>query len=270
MAVSSESMTFVRDMMKKRAAIAIDDSKQYLVESRLAQLASDNNCSTIDALISRARAGENALHTKILEALVTHETSFFRDQHPFMSLRTEVLPKLIRARQHTRRLFIWSAACSSGQEAYTLAIILREYFPELANWSLKIVGTDISEPVLARARAGRFSQLEVNRGLPAALLLKYFDRDGIHYDVKPTLRELVEFRSLNLIDIYPQFSADVVFMRNVLIYFEVEDKRKILDNVRRVIAPDGALYLGAAETTLNISAGWEPAAFGPSTYFRVK
>jgi chemotaxis protein methyltransferase CheR len=271
MPVSESAASFVRDMVRRRAAIALDPSKDYLIECRLEPLAKAHGLRGIDELVARASAGEQALHVAIVEALATHETSFFRDKHPFDALERELLPRLAEARARSRNLTVWSAACSSGQEVYSIAMLLLERFPTLAGWPTRLIATDLSEQVLAKARAARFSQLEVNRGLPASHLVKYFTREGMQWVLTEPVRKLVEFRQLNLIEpIPPTLRPDIVFLRNVLIYFEPPIKRAILDGVRQVLAPDGALFLGTAETPVNVCNGWEPVTVGQATYYRVR
>jgi chemotaxis protein methyltransferase CheR len=185
--------------------------------------------------------------------MVTTETSFFRDVHPFETLRTTVLPDLLRRRRAERRLGVWCAACSTGQEPYSFALLVREHFSELAGWRVDILATDLSADVLARARAGRYGQIEVNRGLPAALLVKYFRQHGATWELNEDVRRMVEFRELNLTRPWPALPpADLIFLRNVMIYFDVETKRSILGRAARALRPNGYLLLGGAETTLNL------------------
>jgi chemotaxis protein methyltransferase CheR len=189
---------------------------------------------------------------------------------PFEALKKEVLPQLIEKRQLERGLVIWSAACSSGQEAVSLAILIKENFPLLENWSIKIIGTDICTAVLEKARVGEFTQVEVNRGLPAGYLVKHFTKEGLNWRVKDHIRKMMEFREFNLIsnDWYKLPRFDLVLLRNVLIYFTIDTKREILGNVRKVLAPDGCLFLGAAETTLGIDPGYNRAVHGKTSYYR--
>jgi chemotaxis protein methyltransferase CheR len=195
----------------------------------------------------------NGLCRQIVEAMVTTETSFFRDHHPFEALRKIVIPDLLDRRRAERRLHIWCAACSSGQEPYSLALLFREHFPELAGWTISLLASDLSREVLARAREGRFNQIEVNRGLSAALLMKYFEQHGTDWQLKPALRGMVDFQEINLAQPWPALPRmDLVLIRNVMIYFDVETKKAILGRLARLLRPDGYLLLGGAETTFNL------------------
>jgi chemotaxis protein methyltransferase CheR len=268
MKISPESAEFVRQLVRGKSAIVLDEGKQYLIESRLDPLARARRISSIDSLVKRVRNGAADLQTELIEAITTNETTFFRDLRPFEALRAQVLPRLIAARAAGRSLNIWSAGCSTGQEPYSLAMLLCEHFPVQVRWPVRIVATDLARPALERARAGRYRQIEVNRGLPAPLLVKYFNREGAEWVVSPALRDMVDYRQLNLIEPWPHdLRPDLVFMRNVLIYFDVPTKRAILERVRRIIARDGTLFLGTAETTLSIDEGWERHTSGNSSYY---
>lgn len=268
MPVSSNDVEFVCGLAHRRAAIVLDASKQYLISARLDPLARERGFADTPQLIEASRRDEG-LQRILVEALTTNETSFFRDMAPFECLRRDVVPRLIDARAQFRSLTIWSAACSTGQEPYSIAITLLEHFgAALQGWRLRILATDYTEAVLARARAGRFRQLEINRGLPAGLLVKYFDRVGTEWVVKPKVRDLVEFSHQNLAEPWPHHPrCDVVFLRNVLIYFDQKTKAEILGRMRATLAPDGALFLGAAETPMNIDARWVRIASDKATYY---
>jgi chemotaxis protein methyltransferase CheR len=205
----------------------------------------------------------------IVDALTTNETSWFRDREPFSALTDSVLPQLVQAGGASRRLRIWSAACSSGQEPYSLAITLQQFLP--AGWTYEILGTDISAEMVARAEAGAYSQVEVNRGLPANLLVQYFERAGTQWRVTPTLRRRVSFQRMNLAAPLPPMAGfDVVFLRNILIYFDVETKRRVLRNVGKVLRPDGWLFLGAAETTIGVDNTFDRVAAGRTSAYRLR
>jgi len=212
----------------------------------------------------------SALHKEVIEAMTTNETSFFRDVHPFEAIKSIVLPEMIETRASERRLNIWSAACSSGQEPYSLAIMIREHFPMLSNWTVKIVATDLSEDVLNIARKGCYRSLDVNRGLPAPLLVKYFEKQGIEWQVKQEIRDMIEFRQMNLSSHWPALpSMDIVLMRNVLIYFDHDTKRGIFSKIRRVLKSDGPLFLGSAETTFNLDESFKRVVMGKAAAYRV-
>jgi chemotaxis protein methyltransferase CheR len=268
--LSQGDAAYLRDLVYRRSAIQLDDSKHYLLEMRLEQLARESGFGSITELVEKAKRSAPALDTQIVEAITTHETSFFRDVHPFEALRKHVLPALMSARERTRSLTLWSAACSTGQEPYSLAMLVLEHFPDLEHWPIRIIATDLSEKVLARARSGQFLQIEANRGLPAGLLVKYFDRVGAAWQVKSRVRDLIDFRQLNLLEPWIGLQPDLVFMRNVLIYFDVPTKASILGRVRQTIARDGALFLGGAETTFAIDDGWERVTADRASYYRVK
>lgn len=262
---------FVRDLVRTRAGIVLDAEKAYLVDSRLRQLAKEVGIGTVEALVGAVRAGKNpALTTKVVEAMTTNETSFFRDGHPFETLKTDILPDLIKRRAAAHKLSVWCGACSTGQEPYSLAMLLRESFPSLNGWDVRILATDLATDILAKAKAGRYTQMEVGRGLPPALLAKYFDKDGANWVVRDTLRRMIEFRQLNLLsEAPPAGSVDLVFLRNVLIYFDVPTKIGILDRVRAALRPDGYLFLGSTETTWNLHDGFVRVPSGQTHYYKV-
>jgi chemotaxis protein methyltransferase CheR len=268
--MTSPDFDFVRHLVRDRSAIVLEPGKEYLVESRLAPLVRQRHLESVSDLIALARTGtDQEIPTQIIDAMVTTESSFFRDRTPFESLRTTILPDLIQRRRAERRLSVWCAACSTGQEPYSFAILLREHFPELVNWNVSVLATDISKPILDRAREGRFSQIEVNRGLPALLLVKYFRQHGSSWELVEDLRRSVEFRELNLAQSWPYLSRmDLVFLRNVMIYFDVQTKRTILGRLATVLRPDGYLLLGGAETTLNIDDSYHRVTTVPGGFYQ--
>lgn len=248
------SFDYVREFVKSEAGIVLDEGKEYLVESRLAPIVRSEGLASIDALVQALRASrQTELHRKVVDAMTTNETTFFRDIEPFELLRTDLIPALIQTRKLSRRLSIWYAASSTGQEPYSVSILLREHFPELAGWTIEQIGTDICRKALERARAGRYSQLEVNRGMPAKLLLKYFDKQGLEWQLKDDIRSMVTFQEMNLNGTWPRLPQfDIVFIRNVMIYFDVPAKQRILGRIFDMLRPDGYLFLGAAESTMNL------------------
>ncbi|HJL15089.1 MAG TPA: protein-glutamate O-methyltransferase CheR [Sandaracinaceae bacterium LLY-WYZ-13_1] len=268
--MSPDRLRYVRDLLRERAGIVLDADKGYLVEARLGPLAGEQGLD-IDAFVDRMRAPlGTALRDRCVEALTTNETSFFRDVAVYRMLEAEVLPRLLTARAGARRLRIWSAACSTGQEPYTLAMILEQRFPQLRDWSWEILATDLSREVLAKAEAGFFTQLEVNRGLPASLLVRCFAKEGNGWRIQDRFRRRIAFRQLNLTQPWPSHvgTMDLVLLRNVLIYFDVPTKRRILERVRGRMNDDACLVLGGAETTMNVHDGFERERLAGGTVYR--
>ncbi|MDX2187227.1 MAG: protein-glutamate O-methyltransferase CheR [Opitutaceae bacterium] len=274
MPLSPQDFGYVADLARKNAAIVLEPGKEYLVEARLQPLADKEGFTKLEDYIAKLREeiGFSPNHAKVVDALTTNETFFFRDIHPFEALRTDILPGLIARRAPQRRLSIWCAAASTGQEPYSIAMLLEEHFPKaLEGWNVSIIATDYSERVLDQARRAEYNQVEVNRGLPAIYLVKYFRKQSDRWAIRDDIRKRVEFRRLNLIEswpLLPQF--DIVFMRNVLIYFAVPVKQSIMRNVRKVLAPDGYYALGSAETTMNIDSAFLPMMYGRSTFYRTQ
>lgn len=272
MTVAASDFDYIARLVWRRSAIVIEPGKEYLVESRLLPLARKTGAETISDLVARLQAQpETSLHVEVVDAMTTNETSWFRDRTPFDALASHVLPELIHARAATRRISIWSAGCSSGQEPYSIAMIVNNLMALHPGWDVSIVATDLSEEMLAKARAGRYGQLEVNRGLPATMLVNHFERAGMEWVISERLRRMVDFRQLNLAEPPPASmpSFDVVFLRNVLIYFDTATKREVLARVRQLMRPDGYLVLGGAETTLNIDDAFEPVQLDRVTCYRM-
>ena len=262
---------YLRELMHLRAAIVLERGKEYLALSRLEPVARDHGLTTVSELVDKLRTREltSALHDQVVDALTTNETTFFRDYNPWESLRTLVMPELLARKEPTRTLAIWSAGCSSGQEPYSIAMSIREHFPELLTWQLSILGTDISGSVLDRARAGRYGQLEVNRGLPAHLLVRHFTRAGMEWEIEEPIRRMVRFEHHNLNDAWPSMPPfDLVLMRNVMIYFETEAKRRVLTKMHGQLAPHGYLLLGASETTYSLSDDFIREPDGRTAWYR--
>ena len=273
MSISSADFQYVSDLARRTAALVIEPGKEYLVETRLAPLAKQKGCNSLSDLIDLMRndRGYTALHASAVDALTTNETFFFRDFHPFEALRKSVIPAVIEKRSAVRKLSVWSAASSTGQEPYSIAMLLREHFPELAGWQVSILATDFSPTVLQQARAGSYNQFEVNRGLPAPMLLKNFTKQGDRWVVKEEIRKQIEFREMNLIQPWPIMPAfDVIFIRNVMIYFDVPTKQSILRRMRACLLPHGTLFLGTAETTMNIDPEWQPVTLGGAVAYQQK
>jgi chemotaxis protein methyltransferase CheR len=259
MAILPDDFRFVAELVRAASGVVIEHGKEYLVEVRLQPVVSQSGFANLSGLVAALRSRPiGPLAQMVVDAMTTNETSFFRDVLPFEHLREHVLPELIERRAQRRQLSIWSAAASSGQEPYSIAMLLREHFPQIAGWNLRLLATDISQPVIARGREGLYNQLEVNRGLPATLLVRYFHRRGIQWQLDEDVRRLVHWREFNLAARrWPALEAfDVVLLRNVMIYFDPATKRQVLGNVRKLLAPDGSLFLGMSE-----SAGHGDEAF---------
>lgn len=246
---------FVRQLLKSRSGLQLTDDKQYLVESRLLPLARRAGLTTIDNLIASVRNNQaSVLADEIVEAMTTNETFFFRDKIPFEQFKTIIMPAIMAARARQRRIRIWCAAASTGQEPYSLAMCLKEMASQLQGWHIEILGTDISQSVLEKAKSGLYSQFEVQRGLPIQLLVKYFSRQGEMWQIAPELRAMVQYRSWNLLnDLSSLGRFDIVFCRNVLIYFDQETKTSTLERLHAVIERDGYFVLGAAETVVGLT-----------------
>ena len=269
MAITQAEFDIVRSLIRTEAGIVLEQGKEYLVEARLSPLARREGFASPSALIARLGGIKSPLHTRVVEAMTTNETIFFRDIEPFEVLRKEVLPAMIDARRATRRLQIWCGASSTGQEPYSIAMTLLDT-PELAGWTIDILATDISTDVLARAREGLYSQLEVNRGLPATQLVKHFEKKGLEWQISQKLRSMVRFEYLNLMRPLPSMTApDIVFLRNVLIYFDTSDKSAILTRIRGAMRQDGYLFLGAAETTRNLDDRFERLPYSKTGCYRI-
>jgi len=257
MSVCTTTFDWVRELVDRGAAIALAPGKEYLVESRLAPIARREGHESVDAFIEWLRARPNAqIQDLVVEAMTTNETSWFRDPYVYDAVSSSILPDLIERRGAQNALHVWSAACSTGQEPYSLGMLLLDN-PKLARWNLNIIATDINRAVLARANEGRYSQLEVNRGLPARSLVRFFEKADDYWEVGEDLKRLVDFRRLCLQEKWSGLPRmDLVLLRNVLIYFDDATKKSILQRVRDVLRPDGYLVLGTAESPGSRS-GWE-------------
>jgi chemotaxis protein methyltransferase CheR len=266
MTLSAPEFEFVSALVRREAAIVLEVGKEYLVEARLLPLAREAGLATVSEFITSAQRGPAAMHARIVDAMTTNETSWYRDREPFTALIDVVLPTILPQRAN-RTLRVWSAACSSGQEPYTIAMELQEKLP--AGWNFEIMATDISDEMLARAESGVFSQLEMNRGMPAPQLVKHFERAGTGWRISSALRSRITFRKLNLAVPLPALPPfDVIFLRNVLIYFDLETKRSILGRIRGAMRPDSWLFLGSAETTMGVRDDFERVSSGRTSMYK--
>jgi chemotaxis protein methyltransferase CheR len=258
--MNGDEFDILSNLVKERSGLVLTRDKAYLLESRLLPVVRKWQLKTLAELAAAVRGHADAgLVRAVVEAMTTNESFFFRDVKPFDQFKAFVLPHLLRSRASTRAIRIWSAACSSGQEPYSLAMILTERRALLANWRIEILATDLSTEILEKAQAGLYSQFEVQRGLPIQLLVKYFKQQGDRWQIDPAIRAMVNFRQLNLLDDFAALGRfDVIFCRNVLIYFDQPTKTLVLNRLSRQMAPDGHLYLGGAETVLGITDKLQP------------
>jgi len=250
---------YLRKLLKERSGLDLSSDKQYLVESRLVPLARRSNLAGIPELVQKMKGGAEPLTSEVVEAMTTNETFFFRDKIPFDHLKDAVLPAMAQARAARRALRIWCAASSTGQEPYSIAMLLKEASALFAGWRIEIVATDLSQAVLEKAKAGIFSQFEVQRGLPIQLLVKYFSQTGELWQLNADIRGMVQHRQLNLLQDFSHLGTfDVIFCRNVLIYFDQDTKANIFGRLVRMLEPDGVLALGAAESMVGITNAFKP------------
>ena len=262
---------FLRRLLKEHSGLVLGGDKQYLVESRLLPISRRLGVTGLTGLMEKVRQPDSeALAVEVVEAMATNESLFFRDKLPFEHFTDTVMPALLKSRAQQRRIRIWCAAASTGQEPYSLAMTLKEMGHRLAGWRTEILATDFSLVVLEKAKAGIYSQFEVQRGLPIQMLVKYFTQVGEMWQIAPEIRAMVQFRPFNLLHDCAQLGRfDVVFCRNVLIYFDQQTKIEVLDRLAQVIVPDGYLVLGAAETVVGLTSSFRPipdkrALYGPN------
>jgi chemotaxis protein methyltransferase CheR len=264
---------YLQRLLVERTGIVLEPGKEYLVEARLHALMETEGFGSVSALLGALQMDERKgpLHRRAVEAMLNAETSFFRDHYPFEALRSTLLPELLAARAGAKSLNVWCAATASGQEAYSIAMLLLEHMPALREWSVRILATDVSETILRRAQEGVYRQIEVNRGLPASYLVKYFERAGEDWRVKERVREMVQFSHLNLIEPWPSFPRpDVILMRNVLLYFSSDARRTIMQNVTKVLRSDGYLFLGGSETMQVADRTFEAVRIGKAICYRIR
>jgi chemotaxis protein methyltransferase CheR len=270
---TSPDYSYLRQLVFGLSQNVLDPSRDYLFETRLTKLLRNQGMSRVDELIRHLRTRRDpTLERAIAEAMTINETSFFRDTRPFDLLRTELLPKLIEGRRLARGLRFWSAACSTGQEGYSIAMMMQEHFPMLVNWNMRIEGTDLCTEVVERAQAGMYHRIEINRGLPARFVVRYFDHVGEDWVIKPEIRKMCNFRQANLCGPSLPFSRvsdrfDIIFLRNVMLYFSQETRKTLLAGIHRLLAPDGILFLGSSEQPADPSI-WTATLAGGTCYFR--
>lgn len=272
MMTKQEAFNFARDFIRSKSAIVVDDTKDYLIESRLTPIAKEEGFEcVVDLLNQLKKAPLVEIEEKIVEAMTTNETSFYRDIQPFEALKTQIFPELIKARSDTKRLNIWCAATSSGQEPYSISMLLADEFPEVfSSWRIKILATDISKEMLDRTREGCFSQLEVNRGLSAVKLVKHFTKlPNGRFQIKPEHRAMIDARHLNLANEFSlHLKCDLIMLRNVMIYFDIETKQSILQRAEKLMAQDAYLLLGAAETIFSLETNLQRKTVGKASCYQ--
>jgi len=270
---TSADYAYLRELVYGLSQNVLDPSRDYLFDTRLSRVLRNQGMTRLDELVRYLRTHSSpTLEKTVAEAMTINETSFFRDTRPFDLLRTDLLPKIVEARKTVRTLRFWSAACSTGQEAYSIAMMLLESFPMLGGWNLRIEGTDISSEVVERAQSGSYHRIEINRGLPARAVVRYFDHVGEDWTVKAEVKKLCNFRQANLCAPQLPFNRisdrfDVIFLRNVMLYFSQETRKTLMANIHRILAPDGVLFLGSSEQPADPSI-WTSELAGGTCHFR--
>ncbi len=268
--ISKEILTYFFSILYQESGLVLDESKKYLIETRLEPVAAQEGFESINAL-GRALIQKRSpiLRQKVVDAMTTNETYFFRDQRPFTIMQEEVFPALIKAKAKSKRIHIWCAASSTGQEPYSLAMMVKEMGAKLAGWSVQIQATDISEDVLKKARLGIYSQHEVQRGLSTPYLLRYFTQKGLTWQLKPVIRDMVRFRRLNLLsNLTSVGDVDVVFCRNILIYFDSKTKQNVIARISDLIAPEGVLFLGGSEALMGVKSSLTRIGTAQGSYYK--
>jgi len=270
MTLTAPDISYLQQSIVKRSGNVISDAQSYLLEARLAPVAKEAGLADVHALVKELQGNPvNPLHDTVVEAMTINETSFFRDMQPFDALRDQILGELIEKREIRKTLSIWSAATSSGQEPYSIAMLIRTHFPQIEDWKVSILATDLSDEMVTRTREGVYSQFDVNRGLPASMLVKNFDREGLNWRAKPDLKQMIQARKMNLAEKWSTVvKHDIVFIRNVLIYFDVAMKETILNRIYESMRPDGYLFLGGGETLLQLDVPFERTLIGKIVCFR--
>jgi chemotaxis protein methyltransferase CheR len=260
--MTPQDFDYLRKVLRERSGLVLSAEKQYLAESRLLPVARKHGLGGLAELVAKLKAAMAApLTVEVVEAMTTNESFFFRDKVPFEHFRQTIMPALLEARAREKRIRIWCTACATGQEPYSLAMSLKGIGPAFAGWRVEILATDISNEVLTKAKAGIYNQFEVQRGLPIQQLVKFFSQVGEAWQVAPEIRAMVQFRPLNLLNDFSSLGTfDLVFCRNVLIYFDQETKIGVLNRLARQMPSDGFLVLGAAETVVGLTGAFKPMA----------
>lgn len=263
---------YLRTLVRNQSGVVLEPHKDYLAELHLDKLATKSGFDSIAAFTEHLKTTPSSnLHTQAVEALLINETSFFRDRYPFDALQTFVLPELIQSRSNQRSLNIWSAGCSTGQEPYSIAILIRESFPELSTWTIRLIASDLSQRSLDRAQQGTYTNLEISRGLTPDLRDRYFHQVGQSWQINDEIRQMVDFQQLNLIHSWNSLpQMDIIFLRNVLIYFNSETKQLILNKVQYSLKEDGYLFLGSGETTFYLDPRFEAIPGKPSLFYQLR
>jgi chemotaxis protein methyltransferase CheR len=271
MSVTQDQFDFITKLVRQEIGIVLEPGKEYLVNSRLDAVARNNNIKEFNVIIEKIQKGDALLKQLLLDSMTTNETLFFRDGKPFDCLKNSLLPDLIELQGASKKLTIWCAASSTGQEPYSLAILIKENFPALSTWDLKIVATDICKDALTKAREAEYSQFEVNRGLPITLLSKYFTRNGTKWKLSSLISSMVEFRELNLLGSFSSIpKSNLVLIRNVLIYFDDATKKDIYNKIKGVLLPNGYLMIGGSESVLNFDNSYVKELKDNYPCFKVK
>lgn len=269
--MNNDDFEFIRKFIKEQAGIVLDSGKEYLVEARLLPIAKEFELLSLEQLFHDIRYKlTNQLKLKVIDALTTNETLFFRDTNSFDVLKNRILPDLLSKKSSEKRLNIWCAAASSGQEPYTIAMILKDQNELLKGWSINFVASDISETILERAKNGIYNQFEINRGLPIHYLVKYFDKIGSNWQIKKEIRDMVNFKKINLMSSWSFSTMDIIFIRNVLIYFGVDTKKDIFKRLEKTLHPDGYFFLGGSETILGIESEFERISINKAPCYQFK
>lgn len=271
MSLTAADYEYVRCLVRREAGIVLGPEKQYLLDTRLALVARDLGAPSVEAVVAEARRAPSQSEAvrRLVEGFTTNETSFFRDAHPFAALGQTILPELIAARSDRRMLNVWCGAASTGQEPYSLAMMLLEHFPELRGWRVRILATDLCRTVLERARAGRYTNVEAHRGLPPETRARWFTRDGDEWVIDEAVRRMVDFEEFNLLRPWRTLPPmDIVLLRNVLIYFSDDDKRRVAERVHDVMHPAGYALFGSSETPHLLGTRLQPVSIGRTLCYR--